>query len=261
MIFLYIIIIFLTFLLLFYKWLYTKTYSIFTYTKKGVSKTPEDYRVVYEPVYFNSSDGVELSGWFIPSKNDSDKTLIITCGEFLNKSDMLEETLFLYEKFNLFYFDFRASGESKGEITTFGILEYRDLEGALDFLNENRSEFVNEIYIYGSSFLSLILSKRFKYENIKKVVIKNPVMNYLDFLKKVAKKNRFYFLSVYFIRKVLGIKNIDFDLKSLNIDYPLVILSNDESFNPDMVNSTSKEFIMFKDLKDLKEKLQQILIK
>jgi alpha/beta superfamily hydrolase len=46
---------------------------------------------------------------------------------------MLQATHFLYETgLNLFYFDFRRSGESGGVVSSIGCLETRDLEAAIE---------------------------------------------------------------------------------------------------------------------------------
>ncbi|MEW5950622.1 MAG: alpha/beta fold hydrolase [Elusimicrobia bacterium] len=122
--------------------------------RSPVNVTPENFKLPYETVFFNSADSVELNGWFIPSQNgESSKTIIFCHGWASNKGELLKDTWFLAEKgFNLFYFDFRGCGESKDAgISSVGYLETRDLDGAVKFIKSARSQYASEIYLYGCS--------------------------------------------------------------------------------------------------------------
>lgn len=87
-----------------------------------------------EPVEFQATDGVDLSGWKIAS--DSRRPWIILChGLGANRADLLDLASGLFQAgYNLFLFDFRAHGTSQGRATSFGWQEQRDVEGALAFL-------------------------------------------------------------------------------------------------------------------------------
>ena len=133
-----------------------KSYQIVDpkYRRAPVTITPEDFKLAYEKIFFNSSDSVELSGWYVPATNgDSEKTIIICHGWGSNKGEILKDTYFLAEHgFNLFYFDFRGSGESKtSKFVSLGYFEIRDLEGAIKFLENFKSEEAKNIYLYGCS--------------------------------------------------------------------------------------------------------------
>src|SRR3989339_1089483 len=113
---------------------------------------PEQFRLPFETVEFRTSDNIALKGWFIPSREDSDKTLIVCHGWGENRGDMLNATHFLYETgINLFYFDFRCSGESGGSLSSVGYLETRDLDAAIDFLQTTRPETSEYLGILGKS--------------------------------------------------------------------------------------------------------------
>ncbi len=122
--------------------------------RSPVTTTPENFHLAYETVFFNSSDGIELNGWFIPcSSGESSKTIIFCHGWASNKGELLKDTHFLAEKgFNLFYFDFRGCGESKDAgISSVGYLETRDLDGAFKFITSARPQQAREVYLYGCS--------------------------------------------------------------------------------------------------------------
>ncbi len=113
---------------------------------------PDQFRLPFENIEFQTSDGVLLKGWFIPAQVEGRGTIILCHGWGENKGDLLKDTYFLHDLgFNLFYFDFRASGESQGQIASVGYLETKDAAAVLDFLKQNKPEAAGRIGIYGKS--------------------------------------------------------------------------------------------------------------
>ncbi len=101
-------------------------------------KTPADYDLPFEPVTFLSK-GVELKGWFIPSKADSASRppLILAHGWSSNASQMLPVAQALHSAgYDLLLYDVRGHGASgkDGPITIRKFAE--DLIAAIDYLNE-----------------------------------------------------------------------------------------------------------------------------
>lgn len=114
---------------------------------------PDQYRLAHEVVEFFTADGVRLKGWFIPAVGvESGCTIIFCHGWGANRGEMLRDTWFLAEKgFNLLYFDFRASGESKGSVSSVGYLETRDFDAAYEFLKTNRPHQAESVGVFGIS--------------------------------------------------------------------------------------------------------------
>lgn len=97
--------------------------------------TPEQFNIPYEKVYFSSSDGIILSGWFVPKEGKkTDKVVILAHGYPADKGDIFGAYRFLRKDYNLFLFDFRYHGESGGKYTTIGYKEVQDLLSAIDYL-------------------------------------------------------------------------------------------------------------------------------
>lgn len=95
---------------------------------------PSDYGMSYETIAFDSLDGLELKGWLIPN-NRSDSLIIVCHGHGANKGDVLFAARFLHNSgYNILLFDFRAHGESQGDIATLGWLEPSDLKGAIEYV-------------------------------------------------------------------------------------------------------------------------------
>lgn len=159
---------------------YMKSSDIIKPKKTRVVTTPENLRLVYEEIDFQTTDGIMLKGWFVPSGGEnSSKTIIICHGWGSNKSEMLRNTFFLAEKYNLFYFDFRASGESKGNVSTIGFREILDFNAALNFLRDNRPLYCRSIAILGLSMgASVALYAAANVPGIKCVVAENAFYSY-----------------------------------------------------------------------------------
>ena len=104
---------------------------IYAHPKRFVSSVRPGVR--HEAVKLTTSDGVELDGWFLP--HASSKAAVIIChGYPMDKGDVLAMTSFLGRDFNLLYFDFRATGRSKGFFSTGGAREKRDIDAAVKYL-------------------------------------------------------------------------------------------------------------------------------
>jgi pimeloyl-ACP methyl ester carboxylesterase len=98
--------------------------------------TPAAYGMQYESVTFNSvPDNIPLKGWFIDSPGT--RTILVLHGESSAKDNYInmEVGKALYQQgYDLFMFDFRAHGESGGDIGSIGQFETRDVAGALAYL-------------------------------------------------------------------------------------------------------------------------------
>lgn len=113
---------------------------------------PKRYGLDYEPVSFQTSDGLTLRGWFIPAASASVTstpqgemawntcaTILVGHGYPFDKANILRHALFLHPRFHLLLFDFRYFGESDGAYTTAGLLETRDVQAAVEYV-KSRSD-------------------------------------------------------------------------------------------------------------------------
>ncbi len=123
-------------------------YRMINPTEIKSGKTPDDYNLNYEEINFKSSDGVNLSGWFLNSFQENAPTIILMHGYPAESGDMLTEASFLVRDFNVFMFDFRGLGQSEGA-TTLGAKEVNDLQGAINYLKEEKE--VNNVHLWGFS--------------------------------------------------------------------------------------------------------------
>ncbi len=115
-----------------------------------IASTPAERGLSFEPVNFASTDGLRLAGWYIPSHN---RVAIILChGLGDNRVGMLPQAVLLAEHgYGSLLFDFRAHGESQGEMVTYGYAETKDVLAAVDYLLSRPDVDPERIGILGGS--------------------------------------------------------------------------------------------------------------
>ncbi len=101
---------------------------VFTHVARGFVPTPE-LGTAYEEVSFTTSDGLELEGWYIPSKN---RAAVIA---FPGRSGPQRPARMLARHgYGVLLFDRRGEGESEGDPNVFGWKGERDIRAAIAFL-------------------------------------------------------------------------------------------------------------------------------
>ena len=111
---------------------------------------PARFGLPYESVAFDTDDGITIRGWWIPAATTDarhtqlDKakqrtkppTIVVGHGYPFDKANILPHVFFLHRRFHLLLIDFRYFGESDGLYTTVGIREVRDVQAAVNYLQE-----------------------------------------------------------------------------------------------------------------------------
>ena len=124
--------------------------------RSPVLKTPADYGLTYEDVFFPSFDGVPLEGWLIPA--DSNKLIIMNHPATMNRYgfpghlepwrqfsdvevDLVKIQAELHKAgYNVLAYDLRNHGNSSdanGGVCGFGLYEWRDVVGAMQFVQSH----------------------------------------------------------------------------------------------------------------------------
>ncbi len=103
--------------------------------RQPIEGTPADFGATdWEDVTLTTPDDITLEGWVVPSKNGA--FIILAHGHGGNREAMNEvAAMFLDEGYGLAMFDFRAHGESSGDISTIGGKEVTDLITILDYVD------------------------------------------------------------------------------------------------------------------------------
>ena len=110
------------------------------------NETPDVYGVAYENIRLVASDGIELAAWYTPSENGA---LILVAHGHGDKRSVNQYVLYAQNGYGVLAWDFRAHGESGGEVSTLGYYEALDVEAALEYVLQQ--EGVEHIGAWGGS--------------------------------------------------------------------------------------------------------------
>lgn len=134
-----------------------KGYTIIS-GRAPILRTPADYDMAYEDVFFPSMDGVPLEAWYIPANVESDKLIIFNHPMTFSRSgfpghlapwsefapidvNFLKIHKALHDAgYNVLAYDLRnhgRSGSANGNVCGVGLLEYRDVVGAMQYVQSS----------------------------------------------------------------------------------------------------------------------------
>ncbi len=131
-------------LYLFFRWLERSNLWAPTKTDYG---TPQNVGLTYEDVNFDTEDGVRLNGWYVPC-GDPVAAMLFCHGNGGNISYRTESLRQFHSlKLNVFLFDYRGYGKSRGWVTEEGT--YKDAMAAYQWLKEKNREI--PIVLFGRS--------------------------------------------------------------------------------------------------------------
>jgi fermentation-respiration switch protein FrsA (DUF1100 family) len=123
--------------------------SFIYYLERTLSADPGNIGLSFENVSFETTDGVKLSGWFVPY--DGARGVILFChGNAGNISHRLDSIRIFHRlELDVFIFDYRGYSESEGKPSESGT--YKDVEAAWQYLVEERQLIPNRIVVFGRS--------------------------------------------------------------------------------------------------------------
>ncbi len=122
--------------------------SVF-FPTRVIQATPHQIGLVYEDIFFKTSDHLTLHGWMVTHPK-ARGTLLFLHGNAGNISDRLEKISLFHEfDLNVFIFDYRGYGKSEGKPSEGGL--YRDTSAAYDLLTKREQVFPEKIIAYGAS--------------------------------------------------------------------------------------------------------------
>jgi fermentation-respiration switch protein FrsA (DUF1100 family) len=117
---------------------------------RQLTETPADYKAEFRDVEFQTSDGVKISGWLMPSRSKR-VTIIYSHGLFRSRRELLERAIDLWQLgYGALLYDARNHGNSGQARVSFGYSERLDAEAAVRFLREDlRTE--DRVVLFGIS--------------------------------------------------------------------------------------------------------------
>ena len=126
--------------------------SVFFPHLAGSTTTPQVLGLRFEDVFFKTSDGLKLNGWFILGSEsyDEKKTFLFFHGNAGTINDRIGKIALLHQLgVNIFIIDYRGYGKSEGRPSERGI--YLDAWAAYDYLLGSKGIAPEDIIVYGVS--------------------------------------------------------------------------------------------------------------
>ena len=97
------------------------------------SATPADHGIAFREVRFSTPDTVQLSGWYIPSRNRA--AVVVLHGASSTRSAVLAQSVVLARHgYGVLLYDARGHGKSQGRAMDFGWYGDDDISGAVSYL-------------------------------------------------------------------------------------------------------------------------------
>jgi fermentation-respiration switch protein FrsA (DUF1100 family) len=127
---------------------------------------PARMGIQYEDIALRTKDGVELAAWYTPSTNGA---AILVAHGYGDKRSSQMHTLFARHGYGVVSWDFRAHGESGGDLCTLSVNEVLDVEAALDFALEQAG--IRQVGGWGGSMgAATMINAAARHQEIKAVV-------------------------------------------------------------------------------------------
>jgi pimeloyl-ACP methyl ester carboxylesterase len=210
--------------------LFTKSY------RTPILRTPDEYGMKYEDVFFPAMDGVTLEGWFIPAK--SDRLIIVNHPMPANRYgypghlepwknfggfevNFLPEYKALHDAgYNILTYDMRNHGRSgmgSGGLIGHGLFEFRDVIGSLRYAKSRQDTKGMKIALYsrclGANSTIVAMAKHpEEFNDIKAMIALQPVTPKV-FLERAMEMNGIengieMFATAYYNRSGLHLNDV-----------------------------------------------------
>jgi len=136
---------------------YVRQGRMLYFPMKEINETPKDIGFDFEEITLKTKDGINISAWYIPAKNE--RGVLLFChGNAGNISHRLDSIRIFHDLgLSVLIFDYRGYGRSEGSPTEKGT--YIDAEAALDYLVNVKNFKPQKIIIFGRSLGSAVAAE------------------------------------------------------------------------------------------------------
>ena len=207
---------------------------------REVAYAPSELELDFEDVTFKSSDGLRLSGWYIPVES-SEFTVLFCHGNGGNIAHRLDSINIFHDLgLSCFIFDYRGYGSSEGKPNEQGT--YLDAGAAYKWLREEKKMPPNNIIIFGRSLGGSIAAQLAGQVKARALVIESAFTSYADIGQKFYPYMPVRWFARFSYRTIDYIKNVDCPVM-------LIYSRNDDivpfEFGPELYKAANdpKEFV------------------
>lgn len=185
------------------------------YPTKEIEYNPKEFGLNFEDIFFKTPDNIELNGWFISNPN-ARHTILFCHGNAGNISHRMEKSKFFHDLGeNVFVFDYRGYGRSKGRPNENGL--YLDVQGAYNYLL-SRNIAPEQIIGYGESIGGAIIIDLAYKNRIKALISDSAPSSAKDMIKVLYPYLPYQFFSLRLdsLNKIKSIKIPKLIIHSIN---------------------------------------------
>jgi fermentation-respiration switch protein FrsA (DUF1100 family) len=153
------------------------------YPFKAIEATPKAIGLDYEDVTITTDDGIQLTGWFIPSAH-SRATILLSHGNGGNISHRLEKIQVLHAlDLDVLAYDYRGYGGSAGRPSEDGL--YRDAQAVYDYLRNEKKVAPQKIISYGESLGGAVAIDLAVKRELGALIVESGFTSIHDMAKKI----------------------------------------------------------------------------
>ena len=158
--------------------------SFIFFPEKRIFQTPADIGIEYEELMIQTSDGVKINGWFIPSTN-SRTTMLWLHGNAGNISHRVDQLRHFHQQLNvnILMVDYREYGRSEGEVSEQGT--YQDALSSFDYLSGRPELDSEKIFVFGQSLGAAVAVELAVQRRIFGLILEAPFTSIKDMAKEV----------------------------------------------------------------------------
>jgi uncharacterized protein len=155
--------------------------SFFFQPHKQHYRDPAKIGLAFEDVYFPSTDGITLHGWFLPAQGKAQGTILFLHGNAENISTHIGSVYWLPARgFNVFLPDYRGYGKSQGTPSLDGSMA--DIESALTYVLQNKSVDTQRVVVFaqslGGALATYAIANSPKQKSIRALIIDSAFSDY-----------------------------------------------------------------------------------
>jgi len=150
---------------------------------KAIEATPKAIGLNYEDVTVTTEDGIEITGWFIPSVTPR-ATILLSHGNGGNISHRLDKIKILNDlNLDILIYDYRGYGMSSGKPSENGL--YTDAQAMYDYLKNEKMVPPEKIIAYGESLGGAVSIDLAGKRDVGAIVIESGFTSIHDMAKSV----------------------------------------------------------------------------
>jgi len=151
---------------------------------KKIIQTPAEAALAYEDIYFETEDGVNINGWFVPY-TDSRSMLLWFHGNAGNLSHRVDQLRLLHHelKTNIFMVDFREYGQSEGHVSVEGTRQ--DALSSYDYLLKRSDIDPEKIIVFGQSLGAAVAVELATSRDVQGLILEAPFTSIREMARAV----------------------------------------------------------------------------